>query len=375
MKIGIVTFFRVANYGAMLQAYALWQCLAQRGHDVTFLSTERSVAKNPTWFNVIKSRNFGNFKGKVQWKAQYPVTEFAKIFPQTQLCRTLDELRSAACGQDAIIVGSDQMWNPLWCAKGHLDYVMLNFAGDGTRRISYAVSFSVKDWPNDSTAEEAGRLLRKFASISVREKSGVALVKKLSGRDDAEWLLDPTMIHGADFYRSLLGVKERDRTGEAFLFKYLLPWSDGPAESIALDKVVSMIDGGVSVRDEKTLPHGGLGVLCRMLGVSSKIPVIDWICNISQARLVFTNSFHGTVFAILFHRPFISLLIRGRYSGMNERIVSLLDLVGLSSRAVYADDLGAIERAFTSPIDWTVVDSRIEQERARVASFFERSGL
>ena len=375
MKIGIVTFYRVANYGAMLQAYSLMNTLNRMGHEVVFIRYKFCAPKQfPLWRSLV-SRSLKGVKVKFKNYVCHSITDFAASYPQTKYCETIEDVRLATADCDALIVGSDQMWNPLWCAKGHLDYVMLNFAGDGTRRISYAVSFSVKDWPNDSTAEEAGRLLRKFASISVREKSGVALVKKLSGRDDAEWLLDPTMIHDADFYRSMLGVRERDRTGEAFLFKYLLPWSDGPAESIALDKVVGMIDGGVSVRDEKTLPHGGLGVLCRMLGVSSKIPVVDWICNISQARLVFTNSFHGTVFAILFHRPFISLLIRGRYSGMNERIVSLLDLVGLSSRAVYADDLEAIERAVTSSIDWTVVDSRIEHERARVTSFFERSGL
>ena len=78
---------------------------------------------------------------------------------------------------------------------------------------------------------------------------------------------------------------------------------------------------------------------------------------VAASDFVFTNSFHGTVFAILFHRPFVSILLRGRMSGMNERALSLLKKLGLESRAVYADDTAAIQAALATPIDWERVDA------------------
>ena len=78
---------------------------------------------------------------------------------------------------------------------------------------------------------------------------------------------------------------------------------------------------------------------------------------VAASDFVFTNSFHGTVFAILFHRPFVSILLRGRMSGMNERALSLLKKLGLESRAVYADDTAAIEAALASPINWEKVEA------------------
>lgn len=79
---------------------------------------------------------------------------------------------------------------------------------------------------------------------------------------------------------------------------------------------------------------------------------------VAASDFVFTNSFHGTVFAILFHRPFVSILLRGPMSGMNECAISLLKKLGLESRAVYADDNEAIEKELSTPIDWVCVDER-----------------
>lgn len=90
---------------------------------------------------------------------------------------------------------------------------------------------------------------------------------------------------------------------------------------------------------------------------TAKVSVPEWLAKIAASDFVFTNSFHGTVFAILFHRPFVSILLRGPMSGMNERALSLLKKLGLESRAVYANDTAAIEAALASPIDWEKVDS------------------
>ena len=113
----------------------------------------------------------------------------------------------------------------------------------------------------------------------------------------------------------------------------------------------------IETDSDRTPVRGILAPLCKLLGVTSKVSVPEWLAKIAASDFVFTNSFHGTVFAILFHRPFVSILLRGQMSGMNERAISLLKKLGLKSRAVYADDTAAIEAALASPINWEKVEA------------------
>lgn len=375
MKIGIVTFYRVANYGAMLQAYALWQYLAARGHEVVFIGHSRtSVRRMPLW-RCLVSRSVKGVVVKLKNYVRFPMAQFAESYPQTRRCWTLDDVREATADCDAFIVGSDQMWNPMWCSDVvNLPFVMLDFAAEGKRRFAYAASFGTTEWRNDQNAAHAGELLRKFSKISVREESGIALVKRLSGRTDAEWLLDPTLLQTAEFYRGIIADSHGDgsetRTG-AYIFRYLLDeWDDAVASQKAFAVVQSML-GIPRVETDRVLVRGLLGALCRVLGVTAKISVSDWLCKIARADFVFTNSFHGTVFAILFHKPFVSLLLRGRMSGMNERLLSLLAKLGLSDRAVYADEYEKIENLVTQVVDWAAVDYAIGTARAATDRFFE----
>ena len=113
----------------------------------------------------------------------------------------------------------------------------------------------------------------------------------------------------------------------------------------------------IETDSDRTPVRGILAPLCKLLGVTAKVSVPEWLAKIAASDFVFTNSFHGTVFAIFFHRPFVSILLCGRMSGMNERTLSLLKKFGLESRAAYADDTAAIETALAAPIDWEKVDA------------------
>ena len=359
MKIGIVTFFRVANYGAMLQANALRRFLESMGHEVVFISHPRVVAtKMPLW-RVFVSRGLKGVKIKLKNYVRHSITDFAATFPQTKLCRTMDEVRQATADCDAFIVGSDQMWNPLWCSGKCLPLVMLDFTPEGKPRIAYAASFGTTVWREDQNANQAGELLRKFAKISVREESGVKLANELSGRTDAVQMLDPTLLHSADFYRKIIidaGV-DVPKHNRPTVFRYMLDeWDDASASQKAFEFVKEKL-GFVDTESDRIPVRGLLAPLCKHLGVTAKVSVPEWLAKIAASDFVFTNSFHGTVFAILFHRPFVSILLRGPMSGMNERALSLLKKFGLESRAAYADDTAAIQAALATPIDWERVDA------------------
>ena len=373
MKIGIVTFFRVANYGAMLQANALRRFLESMGHEVVFISHPRVVAtKMPLW-RVFVSRGLKGVKIKLKNYVRHSITDFAATFPQTKLCRTMDEVRQATADCDAFIVGSDQMWNPMWCSGKHLPLVMLNFAPEGKPRIAYAASFGTTVWREDQDAKQAGELLRKFAKISVREESGVKLANEISGRTDAVQMLDPTLLHSADFYRKIIADAGVDipKHNRPTVFRYMLDeWDDVSASQKAFEFVKGKLN--LKETDSDRIPvRGPLALLCKFLGVTAKVSVPVWLSKIASSDFVFTNSFHGTVFAILFHKPFVSLLLRGRMSGMNERALSLLKKLGLESRAVYADDQLAIMAAVESKIDWRLVDDALISQRVKAINFIE----
>ena len=376
MKIGIVTFFRVANYGAMLQANALRRFLESMGHEVVFISHPRVVAtKMPLW-RVFASRSLKGVTIKLKNYVRHSITDFAATFPQTKLCRTIDEVRQATADCDAFIVGSDQMWNPTWCSGRHLPLVMLDFAPEGKPRIAYAASFGTTVWREDQNAKQAGELLRKFAKISVREESGVKLANELSWRTDAVQMLDPTLLHSADFYRKIIadaGV-EIPKHNCPTIFRYMLDeWDDASASQKAFEFVKGKLN--LKETDSDRIPvRGLLAPLCKHLGVTAKVSVPVWLSKIAASDFVFTNSFHGTVFAILFHKPFVTLLLRGRMSGMNERVLSLLKKLGLESRAAYADDVASLELALATPIDWEKVKvARMASVEEAVA--FLRQGL
>ena len=372
MKIGIVTFYRVANYGAMLQAYALERYLKARGHDVVFIAHERCIAKKHPLWRCFVSRSLLGVRIKLKNYVRHSITAFARDFPQTRFCRTLEDVREATKDCDAFIVGSDQMWNPMWCSGVYLPLVMLDFADSRKPRIAYAASFGTREWREDQDAERAGELLRKFSKISVREESGVALVKELSGRMDAQCLLDPTLLQTADFYCEIMMRRqvtsvERDNP---YIFRYILDeWDDATSSQKAFDIFQSCV--GLSRVEMDRIPvSGALGPLCQLLSVTAKIPVPDWLWKIAHADFVFTNSFHGTVFSILFHRPFVSLLLRGRMSGMNERLLSLLAKLGLSERGVYADETEKIKAIANQPIQWELVEENLKKLRLETDAFF-----
>ena len=374
MKIGILTFYRVANYGAMLQAFALWQFLASYGHDVKFIRIPKTSPERIPLWRCFVARSIHGVRMKLKQYVRHSVTDFAAAYPQTRMCHTLKQLRSISNSFDAIIVGSDQMWNPLWCSGRSLPYVMLEFAPEHARRISYAVSFSTTEWKLAQNAKLAGELLKKFSSISVREESGAKLVEQLSGRTDARCVLDPTLLKSADFYRSIFDTPGNGiQNAQSYIFCYLLDeWSDPCSETRALEVVKSALSVDSVITDQVNVT-GRLHLLSTRFSIRTKVSVPEWVRRIELSEFVFTNSFHGTVFAILFHKPFVSLLLRGRVSGMNERLISLTNRLGLTSRVVYADNIESVKFAVDNRIDWADVDARVKHLREESTDWLNRA--
>ena len=375
MKVGIVTFFCVPNYGAMLQAYSLWKYLEERGHEVEFIDYAFGNALRIPLWRCFVSRQlhgyFGTIRRKLKAYVRFNIVHFSDIFPRTRRVATFTGLEDVGREYDAVIVGSDQMWNPLWCSGKSLPVVMLDFAAEGKKRIAYAVSFGTKEWKKEQGAETAGRLLREFDAISVREESGKDLVLRLSGRDDAKWMVDPTLLQSSSFYEQLLDNECRNRY--RYVFSYILDeWKDDETVEAVL-RVVKKARGVGDVHTDKIPVGGVLAPICRVLDVQSKVPVGMWLSEIANSDFVVTNSFHGTVFSILFHKPFLTIPVSGKMSGMNERVISLLSMVGLGSRIINIKDIDGCRGVVGADINWDDVDRILGNERLKVDIFFKEA--
>lgn len=373
MKLGILTFYEVPNYGAMLQAYALWHYLEKRGHEVVFIDYAFGNTKQIPLWRCFYSRHFASLRKKLIWHYQFGITSFSDRFPQTRRFEDPDSLRADPPVCDGYVVGSDQMWNPKWCIP-LLDTVFLDFAPAGTFRIAYASSFGQDTW-GEVARDRLKLLLQRFTAISVREESGIGIVKDAAGVD-AIALPDPTLLMPPDFYGRLLPNPELARRDGKLLFSYLLgEWMSGT--SYEEDALRACVDA-LRVETIKTpflrIPGLGGGLLGKF-GIQRKESVEEWIADLKNSDFVLTNSFHGTVFSLIFHRPFLTLALLGHGSSMNDRIYSLLKSVRLLDRVITPEKIGGISALIQQPIDWESVDHALADGKKHADHFFDAISL
>src|SRR5690554_1570173 len=264
MKIGILTQPLHDNYGGLLQAYALKEVLKEMGHEVVIVN--RSFKKLALWrkyASIAKSKIIGRklspnvlTKKSLLNEVSAHTRKFRdKYFPElsSEIKSQKDMERLNSMGFDAYIVGSDQCWRPLYSPS--IKNYFLDFAVNDTqvKRISYAASFGVSEWEfSESDTLACKNLLKKFDAISLREQSGVDLVKNKLDRDDAVHVLDPTMLLSRERYVSLVKTENT-------------PKSNGNLKVYILDKtkekntVVNQVANKLNLTPFEVLPKKRLG--------------------------------------------------------------------------------------------------------------------
>ena len=242
---------------------------------------------------------------------------------------------------DAVITGSDQVWRPIY--NRYIEDMYLKFVPDSIKKIAYAASFGVDTWEyNAKVTKRCAKQAKRLDAISVREATGVELCKTYLGVN-AQHVLDPTILAGAEAYKPLLKEKTEE---EDYLFAYILditPEKQSYVESMAKSK--------------------GLKVIIRGADKNSTLSVEDWLSMIANSSMVVTDSFHGTVFSILFHKEFYSIVNVARGG---TRFVSLLSPLGLEHRMGDVSQLQSLE---LSPVDWKQVDHILDSQRQDCINF------
>lgn len=361
MKIGIITQPLAVNYGGLLQNYALQQTLLRLGHEVYTINRNNL----PRIFSAPCTARIKYYiKQHIKWLLGRPasplrgeyleISKYCRRFLYdniitTKMFRNQAELLKIVNSYnfDAYVVGSDQVWRP--CYSENIYNGFLDFCQDvkGVKRIAYAASFGVDEWEfSEEQTQECKRLVKLFDAVSVREDSGVHLCEDYFDVD-ALHVLDPTLLlEQEDYIKLAEEMKDPISSGE--LFCYIL---DNNQE---IGNAIQNISSKLSLKAFEVKAKKN-NYNMRKWGEKISDYVIPsptkWLRAFMDAKMVFTDSFHGCVFSIIFNKPFWVIGNEGRG---NARFDSLLKLFNLEGRRV---DINSVENInLDTPIDWDKVN-------------------
>lgn len=337
MKIGILTLPFNTNYGGILQAYALQTVLERMGHEVCLIEKRRQpyrlpLKKAPLVYakRILKNiagRSFPIFYERKLNREEPLERQFTNAFIDRYIRRRVveDFTEIQPSDFDAFVVGSDQVWRPIYFRQ--IEHAYLDFTdGWSVKRVAYAASFGTDEWEYTSgQTKRCAALLKQFDAVSVREDSGVDLCRERFCVS-AEHVLDPTMLLSREDYIKLFEAAETPAS-PGNLLCYVL---DQTPEKTAIINKVAGERGLVPFNVKSTSDDINAPLADRI-----QPPVEQWLRGFYDAEFVVTDSFHACVFSILFGKPFLAISNAGR--GMS-RFTSLLSMFGLEDRLVTEDE-------------------------------------
>lgn len=364
MKVEIITLHRITNFGSMLQTYATQAAIEKLGHEAEVLDfvpegmsfKRANWPKNdvPAWKKLIKLPPLF----AVNLIEYHDVNRFLRkyIHLSSKRYKCYQDIIKDIPVADAYLSGSDQVWNtqnnnPPEDLKAYY----LGFAPVGKKRIAYAGSFG----KNTFTPEEETIIkeyIAKYDHISVREDDGLNILHRF-GFDNGVHVVDPTLLLRGDDWKRFASAKKTPKPG--YVFVYNLNRNGlikDVAKAIAKEKGLRIIN----FADTFDFIPGAKN----RLGNTAE----DFVNHIANADYVVTDSFHGTAFSINLNRQVI-VVKAPRY---NSRIESILRVVGLLETRL----VGTVEegiKALSTPIDYQIVNPRIEEARKKSYDYLKNA--
>ncbi len=362
-KIGILTHPFEKNYGGIVQNWALQHTLRKMGYDPVTVNWKCNI---PSWreflsfytlrcvasylYHLVKAPRM-NFPKSPLWcdKNTLGFQEFIKKnIRTTGIVYKANVNRFVERNFDVLIVGSDQVWRPLYINPIEMMFFPFKKRA-GQKKIAFSASFGTDQWEfTPQQTESCKQLIQDFDFVSVREKSGIELCRKHLGYLDAAWTLDPTLMVDREEYEILCAHVQRDKDG--YLFEYIL--DDNEVKKSVCQKA-----------------HRQLGLNRKRLSVDTRVSrdntIEDWLSSFRDARYVITDSFHGVVFCLILHKPFAFFYNPDRGSARFNSLIELFPPI--------ADRIVAEEKLPDAPIDWAVIDLTVDKFRAKTLSFLKNA--
>lgn len=360
MRVGILTLPFNNNYGGYLQAYALMTVLKNNGYDVELINrrpNRPNLLRRIKYFikNIIK-RIMGIKTGPIFIDPEYyyryrgsRIMPFVDkyIYPKTKAVYSVHELQEVMKNRyDAVIVGSDQVWRPIYVPNIE-NYFLDIIIDKKVRKIAYAASFGT-DNPEFSSTQisKCGELIKDFEYISIREKGGLNVIRKFGWElPEIKVVLDPTMLLPSNHYLKFI-KKDIDK----YIATYILDYNNYKNSLVCTVSDVLRLKVVSAINQDELLPS-----------------MEEWLSTIYNSKFVITDSYHGTVFSILFNRPFIVIVNKERGS---ERFISLLEMFDLSYRMC---DNSNVKEVISKEINWKNVNSILEDKRIESYNFIKEA--
>ena len=357
-----ITSHDVYNYGASLQAFSLQQFLVENccQNEIIDYKPVYSRARYNFWY-ISPRYKFSNCK--LLWlpvclflarkrfktyKRKQSFDRFTKKYLRLTSKRYYDynSLQKAHLKADVVIVGSEQVWNSDHInGRDHANY--LAFVNGG-KKISYAASFGM-DHIREGYEEMVREHLSSFDAITVRESHAISILRDI-GLEGTQ-VVDPTMLHGRTWWEKYC----KDAPAEDYLLVYDFGQSDmikKVALRIAHERGLKIY----SINDFTTHHYADMNI--------NDAGPLEFISLIRGAKYFVSNSFHGTIFSMIFEIPF--LVIKRTQGDVNSRMESLLQMVGLEDRLL--GDMSDLERI--EKVDYVKVKEIIGHNASQSSNYF-----
>lgn len=379
-KLGICACYQHKNYGSQLQSYATTVELARRNIDFEVIRYKKKITPlllvkslprllNPVFIN---DRIIETSQKKMMLKLhpqlaqdnavrnaafdKFSQSRFKKLSP---VYYGYEQLKEQSKKYTAVMVGSDQLWSPSGITS---NFYNLMFADDNTVKISYATSFGVSQI-NPKYHKIYNTFLNRLDFISVRENSGKKIVEELSS-NKAEVVCDPVILLDAEQW--LKEIPNKRLYDEPYIFAYFLGKSAEYRDAVtkfAKQKGLKIV----------TEPHmDSYNKADENFGDYTPFDIgpAEFVNLIRNAEYVFTDSFHGSVFSMLYQKQF---LVFNRYSdnsssSKNSRIDSFCKNYGLSDRR-YNGNIANVE----NKINYEAVLGKVDEHRQKSKAFLDKA--
>lgn len=337
-NIGIITFQNANNYGAVYQAFALKKTVEKQGLNVSVINYDspsmglKSVQQSQ--FKDFIDRHL-NLTKEYMSKQEIDTSEF-----------------------DAIISGSDQVWNPR-LTGGDMTY-FLDFAPENVKKVSYAASIGLNGDLFLGYKDIFEKYVPAFSGISLREETHVDYIQSIAKDKEVIASIDPSLLLTSKEYLDAFNLPDDRREDYIFVFSYALdPKMYDFANMLSLKTgyrivAISPYTAGSFVDGSKVIKN---------------VPPVEWLELFNKAKLVITDSFHGMMFSIVFNKPFYAYAPN---RSNVARVKDVLKKLGLEDRKL----TGITNiRDVQWDMDYTKVNESLEKERKKSIEYLKKQLL
>ena len=311
-KIGILTINDCTNLGNRLQNFAVQESLSK--FPIYVETIENIKIKKFQKLRTFVGNKIKMFLPFSFYKRYTKFVDFNKKIKKAKILIDVNHIpNNIKENYDYFITGSDQVWNPNFGRLTKID--LLSFA-DNSQKISFSASFGISELPKDKK-EFTRKNLETFKAISVREDAGKKIIKDIVGRTDVEVLLDPTMLLTAEEWDKVAKRPKQLKNGKYILNYFLGELSE--ERKIEIQRIANENN-------------------CEVINILDKNSHFyetgpsEFLYLEKNAFLVCTDSFHSSVFAILYKRPLVVFDREDNEVKMNSRLETLLNKFKLENR-------------------------------------------